>query len=343
MSELFGHPKDIDPEYEAFRADQHQIPEVETTVLAEKALMVREETVAIRPVGISPFDLEPAEFQAGLDRRKANRAALLRWIGEALIEGTDFGKIHMKKRSECPKGAWCKDPSHFSKPVLFKPGSEKIGSMLGLTATYRPLSHDERATIGGVPETCIVVKCELVSGSGVVVAEGLGARTPEYGDVNKALKMAEKSARINATLQLGLSDSYTQDLDDMAGEDNGGSGAAHGESGRQAASPAPSPVGEDLSPKLKESVEQAQARKAQQENLYDYVKRDGDDVLCACGSQVIRRRNTKGAMTHTCLDYFEASYGKVKDKIEATARFLNRGMDDWEERKHTFKAVKEGE
>jgi hypothetical protein len=52
---------------------------------------------------------------------------------------------------------------------------------------------------------------------GQVVAEGVGARNlnQDYGDFNKALKMAEKSAHIDATLRLaGLSEVFTQDLED---------------------------------------------------------------------------------------------------------------------------------
>lgn len=49
-------------------------------------------------------------------------------------------------------------------------------------------------------------------------ADGVGARSLEqdYGDLNKALKMAEKSAHIDATLRMaGLSEVFTQDLEDM--------------------------------------------------------------------------------------------------------------------------------
>jgi len=71
----------------------------------------------------------------------------------------------------------------------------------------------------------IILKCELVNSSGDIVASGVGARsvTKEKGDLNKALKMAKKSALIDATLDLGgLSEVFTQDIEDMAfpGNDN---------------------------------------------------------------------------------------------------------------------------
>jgi hypothetical protein len=55
------------------------------------------------------------------------------------------------------------------------------------------------------------------------VAEGVGARSlaQDYGDVNKALKMAEKSAHIDATLRLaGLSEVFTQDIEDRPIQDD---------------------------------------------------------------------------------------------------------------------------
>ena len=73
---------------------------------------------------------------------------------------------------------------------------------------------------------CIALLCELVTASGVVVAEGRGARhrDMDYGDVNKCIKMCQKSAQTDAVLRCaGLSEIFTQDLEDLAGGgfDNG--------------------------------------------------------------------------------------------------------------------------
>ena len=46
-------------------------------------------------ISANPLDLPAETFQAGLDRRKQNRSSLMAWIREALIEGSDFGKIHV--------------------------------------------------------------------------------------------------------------------------------------------------------------------------------------------------------------------------------------------------------
>ena len=73
---------------------------------------------------------------------------------------------------------------------------------------------------------CVALLCELVTASGVVVAEGRGARhrDQDFGDVNKCIKMVQKSAQTDAVLRCaGLSEIFTQDLEDMPGGgfDNG--------------------------------------------------------------------------------------------------------------------------
>jgi hypothetical protein len=105
-----------------------------------------------------------------------------------------------------------------SKPSLRKPGAEKICGMLGLAVCFPNLERYERAAIDGVQLKQIIIRCELVDSYGCVVAAGIGARNlaEDYGDINKALKMAAKSAQIDATLRCaGLSEVFTQDLEDM--------------------------------------------------------------------------------------------------------------------------------
>ena len=168
----------------------------------------------------SPFDIAPAEFAAALDRRKQNRDKLLRWIKESLVEGIDFGRIHVVGRAKCQAGADCKNEKHWSKPTLFKPGAEKIGGMLGLTASYPTMADYEAVAVGGRPIKAVVLRCDLVDGQGRVVASGMGARDvarDDNGDLNRALKMASKSAQIDATLRCGgLSEVFTDSDDDEA-------------------------------------------------------------------------------------------------------------------------------
>jgi hypothetical protein len=169
-------------------------------------------------ISANPLDLPAATFQEGLNRRKANRAALMAWIRDALVEGSDFGKIHVMGWNKCKAGKDCQNPAHFSKASLFKPGAEKICGMLGVTVRYPTLQDYERAALTGAQLTQIIIKCEIIDASGRVVADGVGARiiAQDNGDINKALKMAEKSAHIDATLRMaGLSEVFTQDLEDM--------------------------------------------------------------------------------------------------------------------------------
>jgi hypothetical protein len=156
------------------------------------------------PQPANPLDLPAEVFRAGLDRRKANRAALMEWIRAAMVEGVDYGVIQTKRGP--------------SKPSLWKPGAEKICGMLGVTVHFPTLHDYEQAALHGVQIKNIIIRCEIRDASGRVVADGVGARTlaQDDGDLNKSLKMAEKSAHIDATLRMaGLSEVFTQDLEDM--------------------------------------------------------------------------------------------------------------------------------
>lgn len=166
----------------------------------------------------TPLDLPVEVFQAGLDRRGQNRNALMKWLGSALVEGVDYGRIHVVSRAKCQAGNRCTNPAHFSKPSLFKPGAEKICGMLGVSPTFPSLKEYEQKALDGVEIRQIVLRCVLVSAHGQELAEGIGARSvvQDQGDLNKSMKMAEKSAQIDATLRLGgLSEVFTQDIEDM--------------------------------------------------------------------------------------------------------------------------------
>lgn len=173
---------------------------------------------AERQVAMNPLDLPVEVFGAALERRGQNRERLMKWIKEALVPGVDYGKIHIVGKDKCPKGKYCDNPAHFSKDVLFKPGAEKICGMLGVAVTFPNLHKYEEAAYSGIEINQIILRCELVDGSGQVIASGVGSRSvkQDYGDINKALKMAEKSGHIDATIRIGgISDLFTQDVEDM--------------------------------------------------------------------------------------------------------------------------------
>ena len=69
----------------------------------------------------------------------------------------------------------------------------------------------------GRPLGVICYVCALYTKHGEFVGEGRGAReVARDNDINKAIKMAQKSAQIDAILRIGsLSDFFTQDLEDQ--------------------------------------------------------------------------------------------------------------------------------
>jgi hypothetical protein len=237
------------------------IPEPTKAVAKRKASNVV--TLPSSGVAVSPMDLPTDHFSAALNRRKQNRQLLMEWLRSSLVNGIDFGSIHVVGRDRCQLTQMgrmndCKEVSHWSKPCLFKPGAEKITGMLGMTVNFPSLPDYEAAVFGEVPITVIIMRCELRDAHGHVVAEGVGARnlSQDYGDINKSFKMVEKSAHIDATLRLaGLSEMFTQDLDDRPppGADPGfeepafSSSMAKGRSTSSATSPVSKPPAQSTS------------------------------------------------------------------------------------------------
>lgn len=172
---------------------------------------------------VNPLDASPAEFRGALARRGENRKSLIEWIREALVDTVDYGKIHTTKKGSCRHGGPPRctpelEPYHWSKPTLRKPGAEKICGMLGVNASFPTLHDYEQRALEGLEIRSIIIRCHLLTADERVVAHGIGARNvdQDYGDLNKALKMACKSAHIDATLRMaGLSEIFTQDLEDM--------------------------------------------------------------------------------------------------------------------------------
>lgn len=163
----------------------------------------------------NPLDAPAQQFSQALTRRGANRAALIKWVGDALQEGRDYYVINGRKS-------------------MGKPGAEKICGMLGLTVTFPSLPDYERAALEGHPIENIILRCHVLNAEGRIVADGVGARNvnQDKGDLNKALKMACKSSMIDTVLRCaGLSEVFTQDIEDMAAGDIGGNNNAQQHSG----------------------------------------------------------------------------------------------------------------
>jgi hypothetical protein len=217
----------------------------------------------------------PDALAARLESFGKARELFVDWLFNRLVAGIDFMVIHRKvgprnAKTACPgaadaTGSVC--PTCGGKATLCKPGSEKICGLLQLRPRFK---RDVEAweMLGGEAGLVTLV-CELMTPAGVVVAEGRGARhrDQDFGDVNKCLKMAQKSAQTDAVLRCaGLSEIFTQDLEDMPAflREADPEGPAPFEAPRRSSDPTPAPAApaaDDLQYKLRRSVEEAAARK----------------------------------------------------------------------------------
>ncbi len=112
-------------------------------------------------------------------------------------------------------------PGTGNKPVLLKPGAEKICMLMGLSTEFNSIDSTRDFEKGFFQYQ---IKCRLLK-NGEVITEGLGsANTKErkfikqdpFSMDNTVLKMAKKRALVDAVLLVAsLSDVFTQDIEDM--------------------------------------------------------------------------------------------------------------------------------
>ena len=167
------------------------------------------------------FELtDPDLMQESMERWAATRSKMMTFIGDHLKGGVDYMTIHRKhcRHKDDKTMNLCGECG--GKATLCKPGAEKIatsGGLLRLTPTFE--RDDATWEMLGKRPGYLCYVCRLVTADGRVVAEGRGARrvNQDEGDVNKTVKMAQKSAHIDATLRCaGLSEIFTQDMEDLA-------------------------------------------------------------------------------------------------------------------------------
>lgn len=168
--------------------------------------------IVVQSAGLAMMNPDTITVQLEVEQRR--RDILQKYIKQNLVDGVDFGKIHVVR--DCPKAkSGCDNDNHHSKPSLFKAGAEKFCSLLQLRATFKP--DEEVLRMVGSTGTVAYI-CELVHiPSGEVVAEGRGscALSEKMNVLNTTIKIAEKRAKIDAVLSLGLSDTFTQDEEDL--------------------------------------------------------------------------------------------------------------------------------
>jgi hypothetical protein len=153
------------------------------------------------PKGSSVDVIDPALLEGKIAYWTQMRMLLTTYIRQHLQEGIDYYTLLINEK--------------VSKPSLSKAGSEKFLSLFNLQARFR--KDEETWEMLGRPSGVICYVCALYTKRGEFVGEGRGAReVAKDRDINKAIKMAQKSAQIDAILRTGsLSDYFTQDLEDQ--------------------------------------------------------------------------------------------------------------------------------
>ncbi len=137
------------------------------------------------------------EFKTGVNELLQKRDYFIKTILPRFTENRDYYTIKGRKS-------------------LGKSGAEKLATIYSLVATFTK----DTATLNsfGNTEGLVAYICNLSNRSGEVVGQGRGAALLKNNqeDVNKTIKMAEKSAFISAVIRFaGLSDLFTSDLEDM--------------------------------------------------------------------------------------------------------------------------------
>jgi hypothetical protein len=183
--------------------DVQYIPEPEEATTAVLEPPGRDTTAATpRPLPgpVLLPSLDARTLEQSMQAWSAQRQVVTRYIKEQMTEGVDYYTLTIKGR--------------VSKATLSKAGSEKFLSLFQLHAAFQ---QDEATwRMLGSKDGLLCYTCMLMTRSGEVIGEGRGARSvsQDGGDINKAIKMATKSAQVDAILRTGaLSDVFTQDLE----------------------------------------------------------------------------------------------------------------------------------
>jgi hypothetical protein len=136
-------------------------------------------------------------LEYNIDAFLIKRSEFIEKVNAIMVDGKDYHIIQNKKS-------------------MAKGGAEKIASIFNWQAAFKKdtesLEMFGDAVKGTVAFICTLTKDESFIGEG----RGAAMLSKNAGDPNKTIKMAQKSAFIDAVLRAsGLSDFFTQDLEDM--------------------------------------------------------------------------------------------------------------------------------
>jgi hypothetical protein len=155
----------------------------------------------------------PVEHQnAMLAEYRVRRDNFRRWLMQQLEEGKHYG---VPPGCE-PKGN--PNPRQWqAQPSLYAAGADLLCDLLTLRAEFKA-DLEAWQQLGSKPGYVVMV-CRLYSrANNTLIGEGRGARKEgqKGGDLNNAIKMAQKSAKVDAVLNCyGLRDMFTQDLENL--------------------------------------------------------------------------------------------------------------------------------
>lgn len=157
---------------------------------------------------------EDRQVPVNIDAWLGQRDEFIQKVSGKMVEKKDYHVIQGKKS-------------------LAKGGAEKIASIFNWKAGFKK-DQETLDMLNGEAKGTLAYVCTLTNG-GEFVGEGRGARNvkSDGDDINKSVKMAQKSAYIDAIIRAsGLSDIFTQDLEDMPSEaiSNGNNAPASGDS-----------------------------------------------------------------------------------------------------------------
>lgn len=158
---------------------------------------------SLQPMAPQSVSVTPKQLRSQMERDKQIREVINEYIKNNMVATKDYGSINIQGKQ--------------SKPSLFKPGAEKFCGLFKIRPTFR--KDNDTVDMLGNTAGIIAYICDLVDGQGRVVGEGRGTSSVDPNgkdfEINKAVKIAEKRAQIDAVLRTGgLSDFFTQDMED---------------------------------------------------------------------------------------------------------------------------------
>lgn len=137
----------------------------------------------------------PVKPDFDIDRFLEKRSEFITKVNQIMVEGADYHIIQGKKS-------------------MAKGGAEKVANIFGWQARFTKDSDvmDALKVNGMIAFVCDLEKSSQFMGQG----RGASTLSKNAGDPNKTVKMAQKAAYVDAVIRAsGLSDFYTQDLEDM--------------------------------------------------------------------------------------------------------------------------------